>query len=268
MDTTGLPIDNPTASAVAPIANCEDCGLPYGGFPLDVVLPDADWLRIHPDGCNGLLCARCIVLRASKLPRSIVVYARLVEADDHDRFAALKDVPWSDLASVSKTAGSEVVVSVDAAARLWRLASRACQVSGLAARQVEGLCHLFHLAFTEGWLSAKAAQSPEAGRVTTVDDGREAQPAPETIKSLESPQSPPEDRPPHAPQEWKPIETAPKDGRAVLLFPSRCWVEECDRGEVAYWIDAEWVAQGPTADDWTGYTHWQPLPVPPEQTAP
>lgn len=64
---------------------------------------------------------------------------------------------------------------------------------------------------------------------------------------------------------WQPIETAPKDGRMVLLYPSRCWCDEDDRGEVAYW-DAdfsEWVGIGPIAEDYTGPTHWMPLPDPP-----
>lgn len=80
---------------------------------------------------------------------------------------------------------------------------------------------------------------------------------------------------PDTPQGWQPIETAPKDGRAVLLYPSQCWTEDEDRGEVAYWdrdyIDGKpvsagsWLRVGPTADDWTGYTHWMPLPAAPPQ---
>jgi sugar phosphate isomerase/epimerase len=67
---------------------------------------------------------------------------------------------------------------------------------------------------------------------------------------------------------WQPIETAPKiDGRFVLLHPSRCWSADvnCD-AEVGYW-DAwakAWLAVGPTAEDYTGPTHWMPLPAPPE----
>lgn len=69
---------------------------------------------------------------------------------------------------------------------------------------------------------------------------------------------------------WQPIETAPKDGRMVLLYPSRCWVEECDRGEVGYW-DAdfgEWGGEGPRAEDYRGPTHWMPLPQPPDPPSP
>lgn len=79
-------------------ARCIDCGLPYEEFPLDVVLPDADWLKIHPEGSGGLLCASCIAKRAAELPDSIVLYARLVEGEeDHRAFTILKNVPLRDL---------------------------------------------------------------------------------------------------------------------------------------------------------------------------
>lgn len=76
---------------------CEDCLLPYEQFPLDVVLPDADWLRIHPTGDGGLLCARCIATRAAALPDMIIVSARLVTAADHTAFRTLKNVSWERL---------------------------------------------------------------------------------------------------------------------------------------------------------------------------
>ena len=65
--------------------------------------------------------------------------------------------------------------------------------------------------------------------------------------------------------EWQPIETAPKDGRMVLLFPSRCWAEDSDRGEVGYWDNDfhDWGGLGSAAEDYTGPTHWMPLPSPP-----
>lgn len=64
---------------------------------------------------------------------------------------------------------------------------------------------------------------------------------------------------------WQPIETAPKDGRMVLLFPSRCWAEDSDRGEVGYWDNDfhDWGGLGSAAEDYTGPTHWMPLPSPP-----
>ena len=59
------------------IATCLDCGLPYRDFPLDMILPDDQWLMIHPEGLNGLLCANCIIRRASKLPGITVIKAIL-----------------------------------------------------------------------------------------------------------------------------------------------------------------------------------------------
>lgn len=69
---------------------------------------------------------------------------------------------------------------------------------------------------------------------------------------------------------WLPIETAPKeDGVLVLLHPSRCWAEDADPCdcEVGYWDDytQTWESQGPTAGDYTGPTHWMPLPAPPSE---
>jgi len=46
---------------------CEDCGLPYKDFPLDTTIPDEQWAEIHR-GDGGVLCANCMVKRASKLP--------------------------------------------------------------------------------------------------------------------------------------------------------------------------------------------------------
>ena len=53
---------------------CMDCGKPYADFGLDTTLPDEQWLRIHPDD-GGVLCANCIVERASKLPHVIAIRA-------------------------------------------------------------------------------------------------------------------------------------------------------------------------------------------------
>lgn len=56
---------------------CQDCGLLYSLFPLDVVLPNEQWEAItgYTDG-SGILCAMCIVQRGSKL--SGVTVAKLV----------------------------------------------------------------------------------------------------------------------------------------------------------------------------------------------
>jgi hypothetical protein len=69
---------------------------------------------------------------------------------------------------------------------------------------------------------------------------------------------------------WQPIETAPKmDGVLVLLHPSRCWSEDAEPydAEVGYWDDytQSWQGAGSRAEDYTGPTHWMPLPEPPSQ---
>lgn len=57
-------------------AKCLDCGKPYDDFGLDMVLPDEQWMMIHLEK-DGLLCACCIVKRASKLPNAIIVKATI-----------------------------------------------------------------------------------------------------------------------------------------------------------------------------------------------
>lgn len=59
------------------ITACEDCGLPYQDFPLDLTLSDEQWLLIHPTGVGGLLCAQCIVTRAATLKGAVAVRARI-----------------------------------------------------------------------------------------------------------------------------------------------------------------------------------------------
>jgi hypothetical protein len=71
-------------------------------------------------------------------------------------------------------------------------------------------------------------------------------------------------------KEWHPIETAPKDGTLVLLHPSGHWTADVNSDcEVGYWdVDCEeWIAAGSRADDYTGPTHWMPLPEPPSPAA-
>jgi hypothetical protein len=58
-------------------ANCMDCGIDYGEFGMDTLMSNEQWRMIHPDDW-GLLCASCIVKRASKLPDVLWVEARLV----------------------------------------------------------------------------------------------------------------------------------------------------------------------------------------------
>lgn len=56
---------------------CEDCGLPYQDFPLDTTVPNSQWHDIHPEHPEGgILCANCMVRRASRLPG--IIAARMV----------------------------------------------------------------------------------------------------------------------------------------------------------------------------------------------
>ena len=46
---------------------CHDCGMKYGGDDwVDTVLTTEQWAMIFPE-YNGILCANCIIKRASKL---------------------------------------------------------------------------------------------------------------------------------------------------------------------------------------------------------
>ena len=71
--------------------------------------------------------------------------------------------------------------------------------------------------------------------------------------------------------EWQPIETAPKDGKAILLYSDK-W-PRCAAG---FWTDDRfsarpkplWVSDferlyGLRWQRLTQPTHWQPLPLPP-----
>jgi len=64
------------------MAKCDDCGMPYGGDDWeDTVLSNEQWKLISPE--NGLLCANCIIKRASKLENIIIAKMTLVFADDY-----------------------------------------------------------------------------------------------------------------------------------------------------------------------------------------
>ena len=46
------------------IVRCEDCDLPYQDFPMDVTVPDDQWIELtgYADG-EGILCGACIIQR-------------------------------------------------------------------------------------------------------------------------------------------------------------------------------------------------------------
>lgn len=59
---------------------------------------------------------------------------------------------------------------------------------------------------------------------------------------------------------WQPIETAPKDGRAVIGFDPSRESEWLDRIEFMRWVDGSWLDP---ATHRMRPTHWMPLPEPP-----
>jgi hypothetical protein len=61
---------------------CHDCGCPDAEMPLDTVLTLKQWQLICPE--DGMLCASCIVRRASKLPGIINACLRLQFVEDYD----------------------------------------------------------------------------------------------------------------------------------------------------------------------------------------
>lgn len=62
---------------------------------------------------------------------------------------------------------------------------------------------------------------------------------------------------------WQPIETAPKDGRLLLVF------DRSGRGSMVAWYDLGSWQSHELDSPWGGNycptpTHWMPLPEPPE----
>lgn len=68
------PDPSTTPSARVP---CLDCGRDYAEtMALDLVIPRAQWLLIHPED-GGVLCACCMLRRAEKIPHAINVTGRI-----------------------------------------------------------------------------------------------------------------------------------------------------------------------------------------------
>lgn len=62
--------------------------------------------------------------------------------------------------------------------------------------------------------------------------------------------------------EWKPIESAPKDGTPVLLFARHIYAESSTRVVGAYLLDYGWLAQSYAGQGSARLdpSHWMPLP--------
>jgi hypothetical protein len=67
--------------------------------------------------------------------------------------------------------------------------------------------------------------------------------------------------------EWQPIETAPRDETAVLLYFPGSW--ETDGVRVGWWHEGAWYehewSSNPMTDFYEEPTHWMPLPHPPQE---
>lgn len=74
--------------------------------------------------------------------------------------------------------------------------------------------------------------------------------------------------------QWQPIETAPKDGTAILAGSVNhdarevvCWQDGVPSGSSMYEPNEGWVNAGAIKDRFYAnprwFTHWQPLPDPP-----
>lgn len=57
-------------------SECIDCGLNYEEFPIDLLLPDNQWKKIHK-GVNGVICPSCIIKRIAKFPEAIIIKANV-----------------------------------------------------------------------------------------------------------------------------------------------------------------------------------------------
>ena len=63
------------------MAKCMDCELPYEEHGSDITLPNDQWEMLVPE-IHGILCGRCIAVRASNLPGSIAIRAHIDFGDD------------------------------------------------------------------------------------------------------------------------------------------------------------------------------------------
>lgn len=128
------------------------------------------------------------------------------------------------------------------------------------------------------WIGKQAIQHVP---VVTPEDQRDRAEAEdwrnELIQRVWGEPPPPAPDPASACGGWRPIETVPKDGRAVLL----CWAIDADgrpidweeepstagvHVQVAAWWTNEWVVYCSMVDEPRLHftpTHWRPLPTPP-----
>lgn len=61
--------------------------------------------------------------------------------------------------------------------------------------------------------------------------------------------------------DWQPIETAPQDGRRVLL-----WAKQWEAPNTGQFYGEHWKIDGQLGPFAYPPTHWMPLPTPPKET--
>lgn len=61
---------------------CLDCKIDYDLVPMSLNIPREQWLLIHPDD-GGVLCANCMIIRASKLPHVINITGNITFGSDY-----------------------------------------------------------------------------------------------------------------------------------------------------------------------------------------
>ena len=67
---------------------------------------------------------------------------------------------------------------------------------------------------------------------------------------------------------WQPIETAPKDGKVIVVRHNRgTWLYPKDQANICcvcvFWDGGRWNQFGPDSFNENTITHWMPLPAPP-----
>jgi hypothetical protein len=60
--------------------------------------------------------------------------------------------------------------------------------------------------------------------------------------------------------EWQPIETAPKDGTAILGYWGHNPTNDPSAYAVTKWYGGFWVSVDDDDDEYAAPTHWMPLP--------
>lgn len=58
------------------MAKCEDCGLDYEEFGVDITFSHDEW-GVISEGGNSLLCGTCIARRVAKIRGTVAIRARI-----------------------------------------------------------------------------------------------------------------------------------------------------------------------------------------------